>query len=148
MAKETLGPPRVKDPDDRPSPQLLRNQETRDKMVDMVRKQQKKLSDVVETQIADGRRLPYVGAIVLYRMDEGPSAGEQRPATVLHLLEHEGDTTRCVLKVQCNPDMDGAGVLDLPNVRHGEGLNEWLPSDPRTKMTEPDLKSRVPVGDA
>ncbi len=75
-------------------------------------------------------------------------SGEQRPAIVVYLCEGEGDTTRCALKVMCNPDKDLVGVMDESNVRHGPGLNEWLPNDPRIQMKDPELESRVPVGDS
>ncbi len=146
--KQTIGPLRANDPPSRPSPQLAGNLEVTEKMLERIQKKQETLASTVSTELAERRQSPFVGETVLYRLGEGPSAGEQRPAIVLHLLDDEGDTTRCVLKVLCNPDLDGTSVIDEPNVRHGDGLNEWMPNDPRIRMKEPKLKDRVPVGDA
>ena len=152
MPPKTLGPVRgmatPSAPPSRPSQQLARNQEVTEGVMEKFRLKQDSLMGLVETHIHDQRRLPYVGADVLYRMGEGPSVGIQRPAKVLHLLEEEGDSTRCVLKVLCNPDLDGTGVLDEPNVRYGPGLNEWMPNDPRIRIEDPDLENRTPIGDA
>ena len=148
MPKETLGPLKADDSPARPSQQLIGNREVNEKMIERIQKKQESLANTVNKQLVDQRQSPFVTEIVLYRLGEGPSAGEQRPAIVLHLLGDEGDTTRCVLKVLCNPDLDGTGVIDEPNVRYGTELNEWMPSDPRIRMNEPKLKDRVPVGDS
>lgn len=148
MSTKTLGPTKSIAPPSRPSQQLGANEQINARMMEMLRKEQGRLTKAVDMQIADQRQSPFAGETVLYRLNEGPSAGEQRPAIVVCLLEGEGDTTRCVLKVLCNPDLDGIGVMDEPNVKHGPGLNEWLPNDPRIQMKDPELEDRVPVGDA
>ena len=144
MPKETLGPLKADDSPARPSQQLIGNREVNEKMIERIQKKQESLASTVNEKLVDQRQSPFVTEVVLYRLGEGPSAGEQRPAIVLHLLDDEGDTTRCILKVLCNPDLDGTGVIDEPNVRYGTGLNEWMPSDPRIRMNEPKLKDRVP----
>lgn len=147
MPTKTLGP-RPSEAPSRPSSQLGANQEVTQALLERMQKNHASLAGTVNEQIAERRQLPFVGAIVLYRLGEGPGAGEQRAAIVVHLLEGEGDTTRCILKVLCNPDLDGIGVLDEPNVKYGTGLNEWMPNDPRIQMKDPELDDRAPIGDA
>lgn len=145
MAK-TLAPVR-ESKEDSPSRHLVANRDVNEVAMRLMEKKHSKLADTVNTQLVERRESPFIGETVLYRLGEGPGAGEQRPAIVIDLLESEGNTTRCVLKVLCNPDRDGTGVLDEANVPYGTGLNQWLPCDPRIPMKDPDLANRVAVGE-
>lgn len=143
---KTLAPVR-ESKEDSPSRHLVANQEVAEIAMRRMEKQHSKLANTVNDQLVERRESPFVGETVLYRLGEGLGAGEQRPAIVIDLLEDEGNTTRCVLKVLCNPDRDGTGVLDEANVAYGTGLNQWLPCDPRIRTKDPDLANRVAVGE-
>ena len=127
---------------------VVANQETMEKAFGLLKTRQESLASDFNAQIRERRESPFVGETVLYRMQEGPSVGEQRPALVVLIHDSEGDTTRCALKVICSPDHDGVGVIDEPNVPYGQGLGEWLPVDPRIPMKDPELEDRVPVGES
>lgn len=145
MAKSLVLPSESKE--DSPGRHLVANREVNEVAMRLLQKKHATLADTVNAQLIERRQSPFIGETVLYRLGEGPGAGDQRPAIVIDLLESEGNTTRCVLKVLCNPDRDGTGVLDEANVPYGTGLNEWLPCDPRIPMKDPDLANRVAVGE-
>lgn len=145
MAK-TLAPVR-ESKEDSPSRHLVANQEVAELAMRRMEKKHATLVNKVNDQLVERPESPFIGEIVLYKLGEGPGAGRQTAAIVLELLESEGNTTRCVLKVLCNPDRDGTGVLDEANVPYGTGLNEWLPCGPQTHVKDPDLANRVAVGE-
>lgn len=151
MAKETmktLAPPRSPGAPRSEGVHLQANRDVMDQMMRRLRKDTDSLASQLNAEIGSRPNSPHIGEVVLYRMGEGPSAGDQRPAIVVIVHESEGNRSRCALKVICSPDHDATGVLDEPNVEYGTGLEQWLPLNTNAKLAETGTKDRVPVGQA
>jgi hypothetical protein len=64
---------------------------------------------------------PFIGETVLYKMPDGPTVGELRPAIVLRVHDNGMTDVRVITDTEYDPSM---GVVRM--VKHGHQLAHWM----------------------